>query len=91
MDGAFQHDTWRVDGFHQQQHHFNLTTRHFPRNEGEYSDIRKVKLRESNFPASIIAMSVISKSENPKQESLDRAIPEFKRFNIIESEVWNVN
>jgi transcriptional regulator with XRE-family HTH domain len=56
----------------------------------EYSDIRKARLREPIYPASIIAMSVLSKSEYPKQDSLKRAIPEFKRFNIVESEVRNV-
>ncbi len=56
----------------------------------EYSDIRKAHLREPIFPASIIAMSAVSKSDYPKQDSFDRAIPEFKRFNIVESEVRNV-
>ena len=56
----------------------------------EYSDIRKVRLRETIYPAGIIAMSAVSKSEFPKQDSFDRAIPEFKRFNIVESDVRNV-
>lgn len=56
----------------------------------EYSDIRKARLREPIFPASVIAISSVSKSEHPKQDSFDRAIPEFKRFNIVESEVRNV-
>jgi DNA-binding Xre family transcriptional regulator len=57
---------------------------------GQYSDIRKTHLREPIFPASIIAMSAASRSEYPKQDSFDRAIPEFKRFNIVESDVRNV-
>ena len=56
----------------------------------QYSDIRKTRLREPIFPASIIAMCAVSKSEYPKQNSFDRSIPEFKRFNIVESEVRNV-
>jgi len=56
----------------------------------QYSDIRKARLREPIFPASIIAMSAASRSEYPKQDSFDRAIPEFKRFNIVESDVRNV-
>ena len=56
----------------------------------EYGDIRKTRMREPIFPASIIAMCAVSKNDAPKQESLDRAIPEFKRFNIVESEVRNV-
>ncbi len=56
----------------------------------EYSDIRKVRLRETIYPAGIIAMSAVSKSEFPKQDSFERSIPEFKRFNIVESDVRNV-
>ncbi len=56
----------------------------------EYSDIRKTRLREPIFPASIIAMSAVSNSEYPKQNSFERSIPEFKRFNIVENEVRNV-
>jgi DNA-binding Xre family transcriptional regulator len=56
----------------------------------QYSDIRKARLLEPIFPTSIIAMSAVSRSEAPKQDSFDRAIPEFKRFNIVESDVRNV-
>ncbi|GHT85145.1 hypothetical protein FACS18947_3530 [Bacteroidia bacterium] len=56
----------------------------------EYNDIRAARLQKTIFPASIIAMSVLSGSDLPKQESLGHAIPEFKRFNIVESEVRNV-
>ena len=56
----------------------------------EYSDIRKARLRESIFPASIIAMSAVSKNAHAKQDSYEHSIPEFKRFNIVESEIHNV-
>jgi len=56
----------------------------------EYSDIRKMRLRDPIYPASIIAMSAVSKNENHKKDSFEKAIPEFKRFNIVESEVRNV-
>lgn len=56
----------------------------------EYGDIRKARLREPIFPSSIIALCEVSKSERPKQESYDLALPEFKRFNIVENEVRNV-
>lgn len=56
----------------------------------EYGDIRRAQLSEPIFPASIIAMSAASKSEQLKKESFDMAIPEFKRFNIVENEVRNV-
>ncbi|MFT9078055.1 helix-turn-helix domain-containing protein [Ethanoligenens sp.] len=56
----------------------------------EYSDIRSAKLRQPIYPASVIAMSVLSRSDKPKRESYANAIPEFRRFNIVESEVRDV-
>ncbi len=56
----------------------------------EYDDIRRARLAQPIFPASIIAMSAVSHSEYPKKESMETAIPEFRRFNIVESEVRNV-
>jgi DNA-binding Xre family transcriptional regulator len=56
----------------------------------DYSDIRKARLQDTIFPASIIAKSVVSKSEDIKQDSFERSIPEFKRFNIVENDVRNV-
>lgn len=57
----------------------------------EYNDIRCARLQEPIFPASIIARCEVSNSEQAKIESLNTAIPEFKRFNIVENEVRNVN
>jgi len=56
----------------------------------EYSDIRRAHLRELVYPASVIAMCAASRSERPKQESYDKAIPEFRRAGIVECEVRNV-
>ncbi|GHU82609.1 hypothetical protein AGMMS50284_4760 [Clostridia bacterium] len=56
----------------------------------EYNDIRKARLRSTMFPASIIAMSTLAKSDQPKQDSYEKAIPEFRKFNIVENEVRNV-
>lgn len=56
----------------------------------EYSDIRKAKLREPIYPAGILTLAYAVHSDAPKKESYAHAIPEFKRFNIIESEVRNV-
>jgi transcriptional regulator with XRE-family HTH domain len=57
----------------------------------EYRDIRSMRLREPIYPSSVIAMSAFSHSDQPKQDSYARAIPEFIRFNIVESEVRNVH
>lgn len=56
----------------------------------EYDDIRAARLREPYYPAGILTMCAALKSDRPKTDSWDEAIPEFKRFNIIESEVRNV-
>jgi len=56
----------------------------------DYNDIRAARLREPIYPSSVIAMSAFSRSDQPKQNSYAQAIPEFKRFNIVESEVRNV-
>ena len=56
----------------------------------EYSDIRRARLTETIYPASVLAMSAASRSQKPKTDSLNAAIPEFMRFNIIENEIRNV-
>jgi DNA-binding Xre family transcriptional regulator len=56
----------------------------------EYSELRSARLREPIYPSGVIAMSVLSRSEKPKKDSRAQAIPEFMRFNIVESEVRNV-
>ena len=57
----------------------------------EYNDIRAARLPKPIYPASVITMGVLSKSDTPKRASLEAAIPEFRRFNIVENEVRNVN
>lgn len=57
----------------------------------EYDDLRNRKLSEIIYPASILALCAASKSDAPKQQAYREAIPEFMRFNIVESEVRNVN
>ena len=56
----------------------------------EYDDIRKFKLEKPLYPASIRAMSVFMKDESVLKDAFDNAIPEFKRFNIVENEIRNV-
>ena len=55
-----------------------------------YNDIRARKLAKPVFPAGVILESEVTKSDAPIKKALENAIPEFKRFNIIESEVRNV-
>lgn len=55
-----------------------------------YQDIRRSKLRDPLFPASILATAAVLDNAQIKENALTQAIPEFIRFNIIESEVRNV-
>lgn len=56
----------------------------------KYNDIRNQKMKDVIYPASVILMDETMKTDKHKQESLTHAIPEFLRFNIVESEVRNV-
>ena len=56
----------------------------------EYNDLRKCKLQETIYPTSILSISVVSEQEQAKEKSRSAAIPEFIRFNIVESEIRDV-
>ena len=56
----------------------------------EYNDLRVATLSETLYPVGIHVMCSALKSDAPKKESWETAIPEFKRFNIVENEVCNV-
>lgn len=55
-----------------------------------YNDIRCHKLEQPVFPAGVIVSYVATGDENIKAIAMEEAIPEFKRFNIVECEVRNV-
>ena len=55
-----------------------------------YNDLRSSKLQTLLFPSSVVILCKTMKSDEPKKEILRMAIPEFLRFNIVESEVRNV-
>ena len=56
----------------------------------EYDDLRRCKLEKTIYPSSVLAMAAASKTDDELRHAEVTAIPEFKRFNIIESEVRNV-
>lgn len=56
----------------------------------EYNDIRRCKLEKPVYPSGVTAVSEAIQKEEILKEAFDNAIPEFKRFNIIENEVLNV-
>jgi len=56
----------------------------------DYTDIRRRKMQQVIYPAGILAMCSAIGSDYYKNESINEAIPEFIRHNIVEAEVRNV-
>jgi transcriptional regulator with XRE-family HTH domain len=56
----------------------------------DYADIRAGRLTETLYPVGILILCEATHSDDPKIRSLNTAIPEFVRFNIVENEVRNV-
>ena len=56
----------------------------------EYNDLRSARLSKPIYPSSVVVMSIAANSDQPKKDSYANAIPEFRRFNIVEGEVRNV-
>ena len=54
-----------------------------------YNDIRTAKLQRTVYPSSVVILCKTLKSDAPKEECYRMAIPEFLRFNIVESDVRN--
>ena len=55
----------------------------------EYDDLRICRLEKPLYPASVLAICAASKDDSVMIQAERDAIPEFKRFNIIECEVRN--
>ncbi len=55
-----------------------------------YNRLRCCKLEKILYPQGILLMSLIMKKPEILTESYENAIPEFRRFNIVENEVENV-
>lgn len=56
----------------------------------KYNDLRRQKMQEVIYPASIVIIDDAMKTDSNKKESIRNSIPEFMKFNIVESEVRNV-
>ena len=56
----------------------------------DYDKLRKLKLNKTLYPAGIVILCTVLGSEEPKNRSLQEAIPEFLRHNIVESEIRNI-
>lgn len=55
-----------------------------------YDDLRKQKLEQPVYPESVLAMAKVMGDDSVLDKSMEQAIPEFRHFNIAESEVRNV-
>ena len=56
----------------------------------DYEHIRKHSLEETIYPKGIELISELDPSSNIKEECLKQAIPEFLKYNIVESEIDDV-
>ena len=56
----------------------------------DYEDIRNCTLSEPLYPRDVVLAAKLDDSLDMKEQCLREAIPEFLRFNIIESEIRNV-
>lgn len=55
-----------------------------------YNDLRSCRLQKMIYPSSVAILCKAMNSDIPKKEIIRMAIPEFLRFNIVESDVRNV-
>ena len=55
----------------------------------EYEDLRRLRLHKPVYPASVLALAAAG-DDTALRRAEETAIPEFRRFNIMESEVRNV-
>ena len=56
----------------------------------EFDELRKKKLDKPVYPASLFTVYLVTKNKKVLKEAEEKAIKEFKNFNIIENEVRNV-
>lgn len=55
-----------------------------------YNELRKCKLMQPIFPSGVLAEAAVHGDAAYKVRALNAAIPEFAKYNIVESEVRNV-
>lgn len=55
-----------------------------------YDDIRSQRLSEPLYPVGVLLADEAAKTDIHRKEALEKAIPEFLDYNIVESEIRNV-
>lgn len=56
----------------------------------KYNDIRSQSLKRTLYPRDVVMAAKLHPSLDVREECMREAIPEFLRFNIVESEIRNV-
>lgn len=56
-----------------------------------YQEFRKTKLKDTVYPSDVITAAAISKNDQILERAVADSIPEFIRFNIVESDIRNVS
>ena len=54
-----------------------------------YNDMRKQKFADSIYPQNILTLAKVKEDDSILSDSLEKAIPEFRRFDIAENEIWH--
>lgn len=57
---------------------------------GGFNIYRRYKFEKPIYPSSVYMRYLLTKDESILKESYDNAIPEFRRFNIVEAEIENI-
>lgn len=56
----------------------------------DYEDLRQLKLKDTIYPKGILLLDEVTNSDKYEKKSIEEAIPEFLKYNIVECEVRNV-
>jgi len=56
----------------------------------DYNDLRSYEMKNTVYPFNILILDYLSKTNENKERSLQEAIPEFLRHNIVEAEIRNI-
>ena len=56
----------------------------------DYDDLRCCRLEQARYPASVLALCAVLGSTGAMRQAEQAAIPEYKRFNLMECEVRHV-
>lgn len=55
-----------------------------------FNDLRRLKLARVIYPRDILLMCAVFGNDDEKKRAEEEAIPEFRKYNIIESDIRNV-